>query len=114
MKTITLALLAAAAIGAASTGSASAMPINNLSAASGEGLVQDVRLVCDHNRRCYNTGRSYRYARPMYEERYGSPGYYSEPSYGYGNGYYGGGYGGYYGGGPGVGIGVGPFGFRVR
>jgi hypothetical protein len=106
MKNIMLTLLAAAAIGAVSVGSASAMPFNNVSAALGESHVQDVRVVCDRYRRCYNTARAYRYARPYYAPRYyNSPGYYGGPGYGY----YGGPYG-YYGG---PGVGIGPFGFRM-
>jgi hypothetical protein len=109
MKNITLTLLAAAAIGTVSIGSASAMPFNNVSAALGESHVQDVRIVCDRYRRCYNTARAYRYARPYYAQPYyDSPAYYGGPGYGY---YGGPGYG-YYGG-PRVGIGVGPFGFGV-
>jgi hypothetical protein len=108
MKNVTLSLLAAAAIGAISIGSVSAMPVNNL-AGLGESHFQDVRLVCDRFGRCYNTRRAYRsypYAQPYY-----GGGYYS----GYGPGYYSGGYGsgyGYYGG-PRVGIGIGPVGFGV-
>ena len=103
MKNVTLSLLAAAAIGAISIGSVSAMPVNNL-AGLGESHFQDVRLVCDRFGRCYNTRRAYRsyYAQPYY----GQPGYgyYSQPRYGY--------YGGYrYYGGPRVGVGIGPFGF---
>jgi hypothetical protein len=133
MKNITLTLLAAAAIGAVSIGSASAMPFDNVSAALGESHVQDVRVVCDQYRRCYNTGRAHRSARPAYYgERsyaavpgygYAAPGYgYAAPGYGYaapGYGYAAPGYGyaapdyGYYGG-PRVGIGIGPFGFGVR
>jgi hypothetical protein len=103
MKNLTLTLLAAAAIGAVSIGSASAMPFNNLSAALGESRVQDVRVVCNRNGQCYNTRRTYRFARPYYAPRYATPGY----------GYYGGPGYGYYGG-PRVGIGIGPFGFVVR
>jgi hypothetical protein len=110
MKNITLTLLAAAAIGAASIGSATAMPFNDVSAALGESHVQNVRVVCDQYQRCYNTGRAYRSARTEYAPRYydsptyyGGPTYYAAPSNGYyGNGYYGG---------PRVGIGIGPFGF---
>ena len=99
MKNITLSLLAASAIGVVSFGSASAMPFNNLSAALGESLVQDVRVVCNRNGQCYNTNRSYRQTRRNYAPRYyNSPGYYNEPRYGY--------YAG-----PRVGIAVGPFGF---
>jgi hypothetical protein len=107
MKNITLTLLAAAAIGAASIGSASAMPFNNVSAALGESHVQDVRVVCDQYQQCYNTGRAYRSARPNYAPRYydsptyyGGPGYYAAPGYGYYSG-------------PRVGIGIGPFGFGM-
>lgn len=110
MKNITLTLLAAATIGAVSIGSASAMPLNDLSSALGESRVQNVRVVCDQYQRCYNTRGAYRSARADYAPRYydspayyGGPSYYAAPSYGYyGNGYYGG---------PRVGIGIGPFGF---
>jgi hypothetical protein len=116
MKNITLTLLAAAAIGAASIGSASAMPFNDGSAALGESHVQNVRVVCDQYQRCYDTARAYRSAGPNYAPRYN--GYNSYNSYNNSPAYYGGpsdyaapGYG-YYGG-PGVGIGIGPFGFGV-
>ena len=56
MKNVTLSLLAAAAIGAISIGSVSAMPVNNL-AGLGENHFQGVRLVCDRFGRCYNTRR---------------------------------------------------------
>jgi hypothetical protein len=107
VKNITPTLLAAAAIGAASIGSASAMPFNNVSAALGESNVQNVRVVCDRYQRCYNTARAYRSARPYYAPSYyDSPAYYSGPNYYAAPGY------GYYGG-PSVGIGIGPFGFGV-
>src|SRR5204863_8670069 len=115
MKSITRTLLAAAAIGSGSIGSASAMPLSNISAALGESQVQEVRMVCDRYQRCYDTRRVYRSARPYYAPRsydgpasYGEPSYYPAPSYGYaapGYGYYGG---------PAVGIGVGPVGFGFR
>ena len=66
MKNVTLSLLAAAAIGAISIGSVSAMPVNNL-AGLGENHFQDVRLVCDRFGRCYNTRRAYR---PYYAQGY--------------------------------------------
>ena len=91
MKNVTLSLLAAAAIGAISIGSASAMPFNNLAGLS-ESSVQDVRLVCDRYGQCYNTRRVYR-SNTYYAQRY-----YDQPRYGY--------YGG-----PRVGVGVGPVGF---
>jgi hypothetical protein len=109
MKNVTLSLLAAAALGAISIGSVSAMPANNL-AGLGESHLQDVRLVCDRFGRCYNTRRAYA------RRYYGQPGYYGRPGYGYygqpGYGYYGQPGYGYYGG-PRVGVGIGPFGFGV-
>ena len=103
MKNVTLSLLAAAAIGAISIGSVSAMPVNNL-AGLGENHFQGVRLVCDRFGRCYNTRRAYR---PYYAQ-----GYYGQPGYGYygrpGYGYYGQPGYGYYGG---PRVGVGPFSF---
>ena len=69
MKNVTLTLLAAAAIGAISIGSVSAMPVNNL-AGLGESHLQDARLVYDRFGRCYNTRRAYR-----------SQGYYAQPYY---------------------------------
>ena len=107
MKNITLALLAAATIGAVSIGGASAMPFNNTSAALGESHVQDVRVVCDQSGRCYNTRRAYRSSRfydaPRYYDRpdyYNGPRYRAAPNYGYYDG-------------PRVGIGIGPFGLGV-
>ena len=99
MKNVTLSLLAAAAIGAISISSASAMPISNLAGLS-ESHVQDVRLVCDRFGRCYNTRRAYRTY--PYAQRYYGDGYYS----GYGPGY------GYWGQ-RGAGIGLGPFGVSI-
>ena len=64
MKNVTLSLLAAAAIGAISIGSVSAMPVNL--AGLGESQFQDIRLVCDRFGRCYNTRRAYR---PYYAQR---------------------------------------------
>ena len=120
MAKLKLTLLAAAVVGAASIGSASAMPFDNLATVSVEPLVQNARVVCNQNgRRCYNTRssvRSYEYAPSyyvpnQYNEYYGGPayGYYGEPGYGYARGP------GYYGyGSPGVSIGIGGFGIRVR
>ena len=97
MRVLSLALLAASAIGAVSIGSASAMPFANPALAQ-ESMVQDVRVVCDRFGRCYNTNRG----------RYGYRGGYNRGSraYGYNRGYYRGG--------PSVGIGVGPVGIGVR
>jgi len=107
MKNVTLSLLAAAAMGAVSIGSGSAMPVSNLAGLS-ETHVKDVRLVCDRFGRCYNTRRAYR---PYYAQ-----GYYGQPRYGYygqpGYGYYGQPGYGYYGG-PRVGVGIGPLGFGI-
>ena len=97
MKNMTLSLLAAAAFGAISIGSASAMPASNMSGLS-ESPVQDVRLVCDRFGQCYNTRRAYRTSRYYAPRYYDQPGYYGQRNYGY--------YGG-----PRVGVGVGPFGF---
>ena len=100
MTSLKLTLFAAAAIGAASIGGASALPMSNISAALGENHVQDVRIVCGQSGRCYNTRRGYRYARPYgYAPNYNA-GYYGAPGYGY--------YGR-----RGVGIGIGPFGVGV-
>jgi hypothetical protein len=105
MKTFTLPLLAAVAIGAITMGSATAMPFsaNNETIGLNEGLVQNVRIVCDRRGRCWNTRRSARYQSRAYYAQpgyYGRPGYYAEPTYGY--------YGG-----PRVGVGIGPFGFGM-
>ena len=86
MKHVTLTLLAAAAIGVVSFGSASAMPFNNMSAALGESHVLDVRVVCDRYGRCYNTNRraygpSPRYVAPRYvAPRYVAPRVYATES----------------------------------
>lgn len=97
MRVFSLALLAAFAIGAVSIGSATAMPFANPAWAQ-ESLVQDVRVVCDRNGRCYNTNRkAKRYYAPR-AQRYGHRG---NRAYGYHRG-------------PAVGIGVGPVGIGVR
>lgn len=94
MRTITLTLLGAVAIGVMSIGGASAMPFS-APAAFGESQVQDVRLVCDRFGRCYNTNRGYR-------SRHYNRGYYTQRRYrGYDRG-------------PRVGIGVGPVGIQIR
>jgi hypothetical protein len=106
MKTFRLPLLAAVAMGALAGAftirSAGAMPFSsNNSAVQGESLVQDVRVVCNRNGNCWNTGPRYRSVRRSYAPGYyGRPGYYAEPRYGY--------YGG-----PRVGVGIGPFGFGM-
>lgn len=98
MKNISLALLAAATMGAVSISGASAMPFG--SSPLGESLVQDVRVVCDRFGRCYDT-------RPSNRVRtYHAPRYYDRPAYygshrGYDRGYYSG---------PRVGVGIGTFG----
>ena len=53
MRTLAIALLAGA--GALSAGSASASDIYTSSEYSNRDLVQQVRLVCDDNGRCYRT-----------------------------------------------------------
>ena len=101
MRVLSLALLAASAIGAVSIGSASAMPFANPASAQ-ESFVQDVRVVCDRFGRCYNTNRA------RYGNRYGyRSGYRGHRAYGYNPGYR-------YHSGPSVGIGVGPVGIGVR
>ena len=108
MKTFRLPLLAAVAMGAITgaitIGSAGAMPFSSNSTVQGDSLVQDVRVVCNRNGNCWNTGgRRYRSVRRGYGPGYyDRPAYYAEPRYGYG----------YYGG-PRVGVGVGPFGFGL-
>ena len=103
MTNLKLSLLAAAAIGAATIGSASAMPLNGL-AAPGEGLVHNARVVCNSNGQCWNTSNSRRTWRSSRSNRsrYVQP-YYGNPHYGYSYGYHQ----------PSVGIGVGPVGIRV-
>ncbi len=77
MKYLKLSLLASAAMGLASLGSASAMPLGNTPAA-GENTTQNARVVCDQWGRCYNTRNRHRGAR-----------YYRNDGYhGYNNGYY--------------------------
>jgi|SRR5690348_8325314 len=108
MKTFTLPLLVAAALGAITIGSATAMPFsaNHEAAVLDESLVHNVRVVCNRHGSCWNTGRyrsvhrSYStgyYNRPVYYDR---PAYYAEPGYGYRDG-------------PRVGVGIGPFGFGM-
>ncbi len=101
MTHLKLTLLAAAAIGAASIGGASALPMSGSSPAI-ESNVQHVRVVCNQRgvcwdsrspRRTWRSGRNGpRYVQPQYG--------YGYPQYGYQQ--------------PGVGIGVGPFGVWVR
>jgi hypothetical protein len=85
MNNMTLTLLATAAMGAVSIGSASAMPMSNMNGL-GSSLVQDVRVVCNRNGQCYNTRSSYRSGR-YYRGRgyYGNHyGYHSGPRFGFG------------------------------
>jgi len=105
MKNLTLTLLAAAAVGVISLGSASAMPFGSPSPALGKSDVENVRVVCDQYGRCYNTRRTYRST-----QRYYAPGYYNGGYYN--NGYYGGPRYGYYGR-PHVGVGIGPLQFGL-
>jgi hypothetical protein len=111
MKTFTLPLLAAVAIGAITIGSATAMPfsVSHGTAVLDDSLVQDVRVVCNRAGNCWNTGSRYRAARrhqsPGYYGRSGyyaedRRGYYAEPGYGYYRA-------------PHVGVGIGPFGFGI-
>jgi hypothetical protein len=103
MKNITLTLLAAAAIGAVSLGSATAMPFSSVSPALGQSDVENVRVVCDQYGRCYNTNRrAYRSSQRYHAPRHYNNGYYN-------NGYYNNGYYGR----PHVGVGVGPVQFGI-
>jgi hypothetical protein len=103
MRVLSLALLAASAIGIVSIGSASAMPFANPASAQ-ESLVQDVRVVCDRFGRCYNTNRARNY-RNGYRHR-GHRAYGYNRAYGHNRGY------GYHRR-PAVGIGVGPVGIGI-
>ena len=108
MKTLTLPLIVAVAIGAITIGSATAMPFsaNHEAAVLDESLVQNVRVVCNRQGNCWNTARN-RSAHRSYSTGYynGSgyydrPGYYADPGYGYYRG-------------PRVGVGIGPLGFGI-
>ena len=107
MTKLKLTMLAAAAIGTAMIGSASAMPLNGL-AAQAEGLVHNARVVCNSNGVCWNTNNKRRTWRSSRNDR---PRY-VQPQYGY-QPYYGNQYGyGYRA--PRAGISVGPFGIYAR
>ena len=104
MRNLQLTLVGAAAIGGLALGSANAMPIGDLSgAAPSDGLVQNVRLVCDEYGRCWRTAPRYRYVERRYvePERYYAARPYGYAPYGYG------GYGGNYWGGPQISFGLG-------
>jgi hypothetical protein len=108
MKNLILSTFAAAAIGGLSIGAASAMPFASGLPAAGESLVQQTRVACDRNGRCYDTNRRARSAQRYYAPRqYGYNRGYDGYSRGYAQPYYGA-YGP-----PAVGIGVGPFGVSV-
>ncbi len=62
MTNFKLSLLAAAALGAVSIGSASAMPLGTTPAA-GESTIQNARVVCDQWGRCYETRNQHRSSR---------------------------------------------------
>lgn len=102
MTHLKLTLLAAAAIGAASIGGASALPFNSSTPSVGESNVQHARIVCDQFGRCYNTHRrkprSTVYFAPA--PRGHAYGYYDNYDRRYAQ--------------PGVAVGVGPFGVWVR
>jgi hypothetical protein len=105
MTNLKLTLLAAVAIGAATIGSASAMPLNK-APATAEDLVHNARVVCNSNGHCWNTNSSRRSSRHSRQR-------YVQPHYGYAQPYYGGHYGyGYRQ--PRAGISVGPFGIYAR
>ena len=103
---IKLTMLAAAAVGIATIGSANAMPLTGLKALQNQSLVQDVRIRCNQNV-CWNTKnprRTWRSSRS--NRRYVQPHYGYQPYYGnhYGYGYRA----------PRAGISIGPFGIFAR
>jgi hypothetical protein len=107
MTNLKLTMLAAAAIGTAMIGSASAMPLNG-AVALDTGLVHQARIVCNQNGVCWNTNsprrtwRSSRHNRTLYvQPQYGYQPYYGN-QYGYGYRQ------------PSAGISVGPFGIYAR
>jgi hypothetical protein len=77
-----LSLLASAAMGLATLGSASALPLSSTPSA-GDNTAQNARIVCDQWGRCYNTRNRNRGAR-----HYRNEGYYGYNNYGHNNGYY--------------------------
>jgi hypothetical protein len=109
MNHFTPSMLAAAAIVAISIGGASAMPFDKGPAALSENLVQDARVVCDRNGRCYNTNRRARSSQRYYAPRRNG---YNDGYHGYNNGYYAQPHYRAYDG-PAVGVGIGPFGFGI-
>ena len=84
MKTLTISLVAGAALCGVMSAPASALPISNLAAAaSGLALAQSVRYVC-------NGYRNYGYGYPTnygYYALRSEPGFYRRPYYGYYRGY---------------------------
>ncbi len=83
MTNLKLAMLAAAAIGAATIGSASAMPLNK-SPALGESPVHNARVVCNSDGICWNTNNKRRTWRSTRHHHHVQPHYaYDQPYYGY-------------------------------
>lgn len=90
MKTLAIALLAG--VGALSIGSAKATDIYSTSEYFDPDMVQQVRLVCDEDGRCYRTRRgvrvyrdSYNYYAPRtYHRRVYRDHYYDRPRAGFG------------------------------
>jgi len=103
MTKLKVTMLAAAAIGTAMIGSASAMPLNG-AVALDTGLVHQARIVCKQNGFCWDTRNTRRTWRSSRHNR----SRYVEPHYGYSNQY---GYGYRQ---PSAGITVGPFGIYAR
>ena len=103
MTHLKLTLLAAAAIGAASIGGASALPFNSSTPSVGEGNVQNARIVCNQFGRCWNTHR----------RKSRSTVYFAPAPRGFAYGAYDRRYDRRYAQ-PGVAVGVGPFGIWVR
>ena len=101
---IKLTMLAAAAVGIATIGSANAMPLTGLKALQNQSLVQDVRVVCNTRGVCWDTRSPRRTWRSSRSNRR-----YVQPHYGYNRGYNRG-----YHRAPSAGITVGPFGIFAR
>ena len=79
MKKHILTLLGGATIAGLASVSAGALPLAPITAAQDDGLVQNVRLVCNDFGRCYRTGPRHRIVRRHFVD----PDYYA-PTYGYG------------------------------
>ncbi len=75
---------AAALLGIAMAGPASALPLAKIASMQPEPLIENVHLICDRYGRCYN---SRRYIQRRYYVQPSYSGYGYGPGYGYGSGY---------------------------